>query len=122
MNTKIKVWCEKNMVKVKELAGVAGVSEKTVYNFFNGSEIKSGAIEAWAKEWPEMICYALDLQCDGVSFIPQDDDESARLQSIIDKQSERIAALEWAVAKLPFYPQMSLRITVLERIVFGKSN
>lgn len=98
MNKKIKEWATNNGVSRKELAVKGGISQASLSTFISGkTKTNSEVIEAWAKEWPEMICYALDLQCDGVDFIPEDDDESARLQSIIDKQSERIAALEQAV-------------------------
>lgn len=86
MNEKIKSWCEKNNVKVKDLAVTAGVSEKTVYNFFNGSEIKSGSIKEWAKKWPQMICYALDLQCEEkLEFDEEDHKFWAKKLEMIDR-------------------------------------
>lgn len=90
MNEKIKAWCDKNGVKVKELAEVANISEKSVYNFFNGSEIKSGAIKRWAQVWPEMICYALELKCNNQETVMSEKDVLEKISDVI----KRLGALE----------------------------
>lgn len=88
---KIKAWCGKNGVKVKELAEVANISEKSVYNFFNGSEIKSGVIKRWAQVWPEMVCYGLELKCNNQETVMSEKDV---LEKIISDVIKRLGVLE----------------------------
>ncbi|HEY9018086.1 hypothetical protein [Thiomicrospira sp.] len=61
---KVKEFCLKNEIPNKELASCAGISQQAISKFFLGGDIKSSVIEAWAKKWPSMVCYALNLECE----------------------------------------------------------